>query len=213
MQYGKTLDDYVEIMSKNNAGDYACSWLLGDTNTNEIMLFELALKTKNVQKTKNGIFYGMNSAISPEIREKETNDTDFGNTQKSTGMRNVRLHTLLYETYGGKINIENSKKIISDHYDVFLGKDTGGNSMTICKHSNLDSRKSKRTGNYPFGSTDAKTVNTEMAKKMTFWGRMGHSCGKPFSAKKHIQEHPEYKDWEPYLKSMPHEDWTILHRC
>jgi hypothetical protein len=211
MQYGQTLDDYVDIMCKKNAGDYACSWLLGDTTTGEIMLFELGLKTKNIQRTKNGIFYGMNSAISPEIREKETTDIDFLNTKHSSGMRNVRLHYLLYEIYGGKINIENAKKIISDHYDVFLGKDTGGNAMTICKHSEVDGSNTTRNGFYPFGSTDAKIVNTEMAKRMCFLGRMGHSCGKAFSVKKHIQKHPEYKRWEPYLKSMPHEPWTKIN--
>lgn len=57
MQYGKTLDDYEQIMDKKNAGDYACSWLFGDINTNEIMLYEIGLKEKNVQRTKNGVFW------------------------------------------------------------------------------------------------------------------------------------------------------------
>jgi hypothetical protein len=58
MQYGNTLDDYADIMSTNNAGDYACSWQFGDINTNEIMLFEMTLKEKNIQRTKNGVFFG-----------------------------------------------------------------------------------------------------------------------------------------------------------
>ena len=43
MQYGDTLDDYVKIMVSNNAGDYACSWLLGNIKTNEIMLISRIL--------------------------------------------------------------------------------------------------------------------------------------------------------------------------
>ena len=69
MQYGETLDEYVDIMSTRNAGDYACSWLLGDTRTNEAMLFEISLNYKNVKKTKNGFFYGMNSAIDNKLRK------------------------------------------------------------------------------------------------------------------------------------------------
>jgi hypothetical protein len=41
MQYGETLDDYVKILLDGNSGDYANSWLFGDTNTNEILRIEL----------------------------------------------------------------------------------------------------------------------------------------------------------------------------
>ena len=37
MQYGKTLDEYVEILLNENSGDYANSWLFGDINNNEIL--------------------------------------------------------------------------------------------------------------------------------------------------------------------------------
>ena len=40
MQYGETLDDYVKILLDGNSGDYANSWLFGDTNTNEILRIE-----------------------------------------------------------------------------------------------------------------------------------------------------------------------------
>lgn len=52
MQYGNTLDDYVEILLHENSGDYANSWLFGDTNTNEILRIELGLKYHNVERTK-----------------------------------------------------------------------------------------------------------------------------------------------------------------
>ena len=34
MQYGKTLDEYVDILLKENSGDYANSWLFADINDN-----------------------------------------------------------------------------------------------------------------------------------------------------------------------------------
>src|SRR6056300_963546 len=40
MQYANNLDDCITIMSKDNAGDYSCSWLYGDINSGEIMVHE-----------------------------------------------------------------------------------------------------------------------------------------------------------------------------
>jgi hypothetical protein len=56
MQYGNTLDEYVDILLKENSGDYANSWLFGDINTNEILRIELGLKFHNTERTKNGYF-------------------------------------------------------------------------------------------------------------------------------------------------------------
>jgi hypothetical protein len=41
MQYAKTLDECTSYLTTNNSGDYANSWLIGDTNTNTIMRIEL----------------------------------------------------------------------------------------------------------------------------------------------------------------------------
>lgn len=37
MQYGDTLDDYIETLIANNSGDYACTWLFGNIKTKEIV--------------------------------------------------------------------------------------------------------------------------------------------------------------------------------
>jgi hypothetical protein len=209
MQYGDTLDDYVKIMTTNNAGDYACSWLLGNIKTNEIMLFELGLKIKNIQRTHNGVFYGMNSAMSEELREKETNDTDFDNIQTSCGSRHMRLNELLNETYNGKINMENAKKIISDHYDWVLKKQIL-NKKGICNHNELDGEKGKRPPYFPRGCTDGKVVNSEIAAKLSFEGRFGAACGEPFMVGKFIKKHPEYKEWAKVLEDRPTKKWTNI---
>ena len=214
MQYGNSLDDFVTIMNKDNAGDYAGSWLLGDTRekTKEIMLLELGLKTKNIERKKNGIFYGMNSAISSELRQKETTDKTHWDMTETSGARNIRFHILLYETYYGRLNTENAKKIIGDHYDVSQTKETNGNILTICKHTNLDSRNTTlRPAYYPFGCTDGKVTNSSMVRKMGFLGRMGPACGTPFYAKHFLKKHPEYKNkWEKVLPDMLHEPWIYL---
>ena len=205
MQYANTLDECSEMMLDKNAGDYACSWLFGNINTNEIMILELGLDIHNIQKTQNGVFYGMNSAMDFKLRSLETNDSSHTDDTTSVGARNNRLNHLLNEEYYGKINTKNAKLIISDHYDALLATNTM-TSRTICKHSELD----HFTDYKPVGCTDGKVVDSKMAKKMEFYGRFGSSCGRTFSAKTHIREHPQYKKWAPYLNDIPKHKWTRL---
>lgn len=213
MQYGNELDDYIKIMIDKNAGDYACSWLLGDIRKNEIMLFELGLKEKNIQRTKNGVFYGMNSAIGKNLRENETTDKDFDNLSTSSGSRNARLNELLNKKYYGSINLENSKKILSDHYDMFLKKNIL-NSKGICKHLELDGEPEKKTTKpfYPFGCTDSKIINSELAYNLSFLGKMGCGCGEPFIVKEYIKEHDEFENWGKVLQDRPNQKWLKIQK-
>lgn len=165
IQYGNTLNDYAKIMLNGNAGDYACSWLFGNINTNEIMLFEIGLKHHYMEIKKNGIFYGMNSANDEILRNQETNDDSIFNLEKSNGARNHRLRELLHGEYYGTLNIDNGKLILSDHYDSYLKKNTM-NFRSVCRHDDK------------MGSIDGKITNSYMASKMRFLGRFGSSCGK-----------------------------------
>lgn len=208
MQYGKNLNDYTRIMTTHNAGDYAGSWLFGDTKTNEIMLCEIGLNIQNVQRTKDGIFYGMNSAMSFELRSQETNDQDFFDIRTTSGARNVRLHELLYKTYYGKITTENAKRILSDHYSVVLQKNNVPNANSVCVHTYKDADADY----YPHGCQDGKVVDSDMVKHGEFIGRWGSSCGTPFYAKKFVQMHPEYQEWERVLVDYPTKEWTVIQR-
>lgn len=211
MQYGTSLDEYEQIMDKKNAGDYACSWLFGDINTNEIMLYEIGLKEKSVKRTKNGVFYGMNSAMDKTLRERETNDEDHDNISTTSGGRNIRLNELLNKIYKGKINIYNAKKVLADHYDSYLRRNEM-NGRVICNHSESDFRNCRYAPYDLFGCTDGKVVNTEMARKMTFQGRFGSSCGRTFSIKQHIRDHPEMSKWRPYVADFVNYEWTNLNK-
>ena len=208
MQYGNTIDDYIKIMRSYNAGDYACSWLLGNIKTNEIALLEIGLKHHSVHRTKNGFFYGMNSVLNETIRETETNDTDLFNDKTSSGSRNYRLHQLLTEKYYGKLNIQNAKDILSDHYDSFLNKNIM-NANGICKHSELDGTTSKNKY-YPYGCVDGKVVNSKLAKQLMYIGRFGSCCGRIFNSSKFITQHPEYKGWLKYLVDIPKYKWSTI---
>ena len=216
MQYGNTLDDYARIMTTKNAGDYPCGWMFGDTNTNEIMLCELGLKYTHVEKKKDGIFYGMNVALNEKIRKEETNDKTLWQTSETSGARNVRLHVLLYETYQNKITVENARKIIADHHDVFLDRNTRGNNRTLCKHSENDHPKTTAKHPSPFGAIDGKVMNSAMAKKMIFVGRFGSSCGQGFQVRQYTRKRNTRKNkrknktMSPYLRNIPSYKWVTL---
>lgn len=209
MQYCYTLDQYVKVMLDDNAGDYACSWQFGNIHTNEIMLFELLHDHHSIKRTTNGIYYGMNSVIDPDLRLTETTDGEYNDTSKSSGARNYRLNHLLNDEYYGKIDVHIAQRILSDHYDMDLNR-VKMDTLSICKHTELDPHITKRPGFYPFGCVDGKITTTDLAKEMALIGRFGSACGRKFSAKSHIAKHPEYKSWTPYLPDFPKYAWVKI---
>jgi hypothetical protein len=212
MQYGNTLDEYCEILLHENSGDYANSWLFGDTNTNEILRIELGLKYHNTERTKNGFFIGFNSVYDERIRNLEVNNSGFYDVRRHQGARLVRLGDLMDE-HKGKINIDIAKKIIADHYDVYLKKEDNPCSRTVCSHYELDAREymSQESRPKPFaphGAVDGIVCDTKMAKNMSFSGRFGNSCGIPFVADKFFKEHRQFEKFAPYVFDRPSEPWT-----
>lgn len=205
MQYANTLDDCAKLMIEHNAGDYPCSWQFGDIRTNEIMLLELGLKIHSVQKSSNGVFYGMNSAMDFRLRNLETDDVSHTDGSTSVGARNNRLNFLLNDRYYGKINLAIAKTIISDHYDELTAKENR-TSRTICKHSELD----EKTNFKLVGCTDGKVVDSKLARTMNFYGRFGSSCGRTFNAKEHVKKYPIYTDWLPFVFNFEKYKWTRL---
>ena len=214
MQYGNSLDDYVKILLKENSGDYANSWLFGDINTNEILRIELGLNYHNVERTKNGYFIGFNAAYSPEIRNLECTNSGFYDIRRHQGARYVRLSDLMDE-YKGKLNINIAKKIIADHYDVYLEKENMC-SRTVCSHYDLDPREYMSAAGRPLpfaphGAVDGFVCDSKMARNMTICGRFGNSCGTPFITKDFIKKHRQYQMFEPYLKDRPSQPWTDFY--
>jgi hypothetical protein len=214
MQYGNNLDDYVNILLEENSGDYANSWLFGDTNTNEILRIELGLKYHNVERTKNGFFIGFNAPYDEKIRNLEVRNSGFYDVRRHQGARYVRLSDLMDE-HKGKLNIEVARKIISDHYDVYLLKDNNPCSRTVCSHYDLDAREymsqSDRPKPFaPHGAVDGIVCDTGMIKKMSFDARYGNSCGTPFVVSEYCKKNRQYERFCPYLKDRPSQPWTIF---
>ncbi len=76
LQYGDSIDSVVAILSKKNNGLYTNEWLLADTKTNEIAMFELGThKTKLWRSSKDewfggteGFYWGCNNAKDLDVR-------------------------------------------------------------------------------------------------------------------------------------------------
>jgi hypothetical protein len=214
MQYGNNLDDYVKILLDGNSGDYANSWLFGDTNTNEILRIELGLKYHNVERTKNGFFIGFNAPYDEKIRNLEVNNSGFYDIRRHQGARYVRLSDLM-DKYKGKLNIDVAKQIISDHYDVYLLKENNPCSRTVCSHYDLDAREYMSQADRPkpfapHGAVDGIVGDSNLIKKMSFDARFGNSCGTPFIAAEYCKQHRQFERFCPFLKDRPTQPWTTF---
>ena len=142
-----------------------------------------------------------------------TSSTNIFDIQTHIGSRKVRL-TDLMDKHKGKINLSVAKKILSDHYDVYLLKNNPS-SRTVCSHYNLDNRQystviSNKPACAPKGAIDGKVCDSNMAKRMQFLGRIGNTCGKPFNSKSFFSKHKQWKIFEPVIKNKPSQPWTLL---
>jgi len=169
---------------------------LGDVNTGEIMMLEDGGKRIGVERTMNGAFHGCNDAMTQEVSMLSTVQDYKFNPNSTTGARNLRMEYLLFDKYRGELDVANAKKILADHYDVSRSKYRMG-KMNICKHMELEgqNKEIKNDNNKEIknerkdpketlvslrGATDGKVIDSAMAKKMQFEGRMGSSCGRVF---------------------------------
>ena len=117
------------------------------------------------------------------------------------------------DEHKGKLNIEIAKKIISDHYDVYLQKEDNPCSRSVCSHYDLDAREymsqSDRPKPYsPHGALDGFVCDSTLAKNMSFIGRYGNSCGLAFNASEFFKKHRQFYKFEPYVKDLPSQPWT-----
>ena len=220
MQYGRTLEDYAERLQKRNSGDYACSWMLADVQGRggkpRIMRVELGLNYVNVETTRDGFFAGFNSTYDERIRNIECSGalsskastgagmidegSGFRDVASSIGNRRVQLEKLA-EKYRGRIDTAIAKRILSDHYDNYLGK-TAANTRTVCKHAYASAPFK------PLGAYDTKVADSALIRRMSFLAHWGPPCATPFSVKEHMKKHPQWKDWAEYLVDFPRRGWV-----
>lgn len=209
MQYASNIDEWADIMINNNNGAYANSWLIGDYKTNEIARLELGLKNHRLEKKKNGYFTGSNIVDDVKILREETAAV-YDDVRNFCVARRVRWNQLMKQNYG-KVDIEIAKKMLADHYDIYLEKEQPS-FRTICGHWALDNGIVPGTmGAFlPGGAIDGKVVDAIMAKNWQIWAKWGSSCDIGFNAKEFLEKHPQYEWQKDYLKDLPAMPWTIF---
>jgi hypothetical protein len=202
-----SIDEWCAIMLKGNNGGYANAWLIGDIKTGEIARLELGLKHTSLERTKDGYFVGSNIAENIKILRLETNvdETDIRNSDIA---RRVRWKQLM-EEHRGKITLEHAKRFEGDHYDTYLRRDRPG-GRCLCAHWDVDSTEISFAPFTPYGTVDAKVVDTKMAREMSFAARWGSGCGTPFDAAAFLKERPQFDWMEGILFSRKSYPWTDI---
>jgi Phospholipase B len=184
MQYGSSIDDAVAILSKDNNGLYTNEWLLADTKTNEIAMFELGThKTKLYRSSKNewfgdtpGFYWGCNNTKDREVRLEtfaSVNDRPV-NVVYHPSVRD-EMWVRLYEQYKGKMDVEFGKIAFT--------------TPPLAAHSSLD----------------AKFTTTDMANRMESWALFGPPLGRSWQPR--VDERKRFPEIKPLISNP----WTILH--
>ena len=207
-QDAASLDEWSEIMKRGNNGGYANAWLLGDVNSGEIARLELGLKRVVYEKKREGFFIGSNVAEDRKLLKLETERDDV-DIRLSSVARRVRWKQLMKQ-YAGKIDLELAKRFEADHFDSYRGKVFPG-GRTLCGHFERDPEASGH--GVPFacsGTVDAKVVDAQMAKQLSFAARWGSACGAPFVADKFLTAHPQFEWMNGVLVDRPAEAWSVF---
>jgi hypothetical protein len=221
MQYGKTLDDYVAYLTEHNSGDYANTWYIGKVKKTEsdpeeqIMSLELGRKFVKKEVINKGYFIGFNAAYDPRIRNIECSNDGFYDSRRHSGARRIRLKEIMEECIkrGIKINEDVAIKIISDHKDVYLGKENNPCSRTICAHYDEDAREymsdpSRPKPNQPRGAVDAKVGSSKLFRNNQFLAIWGRACGAPFNSEEFCKKHIQWANQQEYLEDRPGGSWV-----
>lgn len=206
-QDAATLEGWCEVMKRGNNGGYANAWLLGDVKRNEIARLELGLRFVGFERKADGYFTGSNIAEDPRILRFETTskDTDIATSKVA---RRVRWRELM-EAFRGRIDVEAAKAFEADHRDAARGEERPG-GRSLCGHFELEPEPLWDTPFEPAGTTDAKVLDSAMARRLSFAARYGSGCGRPFEAGPFLKAHPQFEWLREILPDRPAQPWTVF---
>lgn len=184
LQYGKSIDDVVKFLTDGNNGLYSNEWLLADTKTNEIAMFELGTKSTKLWRSSKdewfggtpGFYWGCNNTKDLQVRLETISDPR-ERPRSTAWIPSARDKKWLefYAANRGKIDAEAGKLAFS--------------TPPVCASSSLD----------------AKVTTTAMAKDLKTHAIFGPPIGGTWQPTEHQRE--EFPEIVPLVPN----DWTVLH--
>jgi hypothetical protein len=183
LQYCDSIDALVQTLTASNNGLYTNEWLIADTKTNEIALFELGTAKNGLYRSSKhewfggteGFYWGCNNTKNIDVRLDTivaTNDRP-ANTVWSPTDRDIAW-VKLYQQHKGKIDADFGKLAFT--------------TPPLCG----------------FPSLDAKFTTTDMARDLRTWALFGPPRGNTWNpTPKESQHYPE-------VRPMASNPWTIL---
>jgi hypothetical protein len=184
LQYADSIDKVVEILKKDNNGLYTNEWMIADTKTNEIAMFELGTHKDRLYRSKNndwyggteGFYWGCNNTKDLEVRLETVASTE-GKPEGAVFRPADRDKKWLelYDKYKGKI-------------DADFGKLAFTTPPLAAYHS-----------------VDAKFTTTEMAKDLKTWALFGPPLGRTWQP-----TDDEKRDY-PEVRPLASNPWAVLN--
>jgi hypothetical protein len=184
LQYADNIDMACEILAKENNGLYTNEWLLGDTKTNEIAMFELGTHKSHLYRSgkkewfggTEGFYWGCNNTKDHEVRLETVASLD-------GSPANVVFHPSDRDKMWLKLYSENKGKINAD-----FGKKAFTTPPLAAYHS-----------------LDAKFTTSDMAKDLQSWAVFGPPLGKTW-----LPTDDEKRRF-PEIKPLVGNPWAIVH--
>ncbi len=183
IQYSSSIDDVVKYLSQNNNGLYANEWLIADTKTNEIAMYELGTKKSKLwRSSKNewfndtkGFYWGCNNAKDLDVRSEASPANEMA--PEKPGWEADKRDTAwqkFYEKQKGKIDVDSAKAIFATE-------------ELALPHS-----------------LDAKFTTTKLAKDLASYALYGPPTGKEW------KPNAEDNHNHPGIKPLISHPWTVL---
>jgi len=123
IQYSSSIDDVVKHLSARNNGLYANEWLIGDTKTDEIAMFELGTRKSRLWRSSKdewfggakGLYWGCNNAKDLSVRLEATPATEPDRPRDAEWKADGRdkAWRKWFDKYNGKIDVEAAKAAFS----------------------------------------------------------------------------------------------------
>jgi hypothetical protein len=183
IQYSESIDDVVKYLSTNNNGLYTNEWLIGDTKTNEIAMFELGTKKSKLWRSSKdewfggtkGFYWGCNNGKDAAVRAEATPLRGGGGEAPAWQPDGRdRAWVRFYEKYKGKIGVE-------------FAKEAFASPELALPHS-----------------LDAKFTTTALAKDLASYALYGPPTGKTWNPA------PDDRAVHPDIRPLASHGWTVL---